>query len=77
VTLEALAKGELIDPSLGITPGVCETTVSGWVWYCDEHDSHGNADTEDEAVFMFDAHYDFHGHDEECSPIIFLKESDA
>ena len=42
----------MIEPVMGCTTG-------GWVWYCDEHDTHGNADIEDEAVFMADMHVMF------------------
>lgn len=34
-------------------------TLNGWVWYCDGHDTHGNADTEDEARHMAAAHQDY------------------
>lgn len=39
---------------------VCSDTVNGWLWYCDEHDTHGNADSEDEAGYMAHAHSDYH-----------------
>lgn len=45
--------------SLGITREVCRDTVSGWLWYCDVHDTHGNADSQDEAQHMADAHRDY------------------
>jgi hypothetical protein len=35
-----------------ITPGACESTVAGWIWYCDDCDTHGNADSADEADYM-------------------------
>jgi hypothetical protein len=35
---------------------VCADTINGWLWYCDEHDTHGNADTEAEVRHMADAH---------------------
>jgi hypothetical protein len=35
-------------------------TRAGWLWYCDEHDTHGNADSEDEANFMGRAHAYYH-----------------
>lgn len=31
-------------------------TVAGWYWYCDVHDTHGNADSKAEAEFVSDAH---------------------
>lgn len=34
--------------------------LSGWYWYCREHDAHGIADSEDEAVFVLDAHVEYH-----------------
>lgn len=42
-----------------ITPGACESTMAGWIWYCDEHQTHGNADSSDEAEHMIDAHEEF------------------
>lgn len=39
--------------------GSCPTTIGGWIWYCDEHDTHGNADSEEEAEFMADAHVEY------------------
>ena len=44
---------------LSAAEGVCRDTVNGWLWYCDEHDTHGNADTEDEAGLVGDAHSDY------------------
>jgi hypothetical protein len=37
----------------------CSNTINGWIWYCDEHDTHGNADTEEEADHMAAAHVEF------------------
>lgn len=39
--------------------GRCQDTVAGWLWYCDEHDSHGNADSEEEAWAVAQGHVDF------------------
>ena len=39
---------------------VCSATVAGWIYYCDEHDTHGNADTQDEADHMAAAHVGYH-----------------
>ena len=39
---------------------VCPDTAVGWLWYCDEHDSHGNADSEDEARAVGRAHTSWH-----------------
>lgn len=36
-----------------------ECTQAGWFWYCDVHDTHGNADSKEEARFIADAHKDF------------------
>lgn len=38
---------------------VCEGTWQGWVWYCDVHDTHGNADHQEEATVVARAHADF------------------
>jgi hypothetical protein len=46
----------LLIPSGG---GPCQDTVNGWMWYCDQHDTHGNADSEDEAHAVAGAHEDF------------------
>jgi len=35
-------------------------TKAGWLWYCDVHDTHGNADSQREAQFMAKAHEQFH-----------------
>lgn len=39
---------------------VCKDTASGWLWHCDEHDTHGNADSREEAEWLADAHVAFH-----------------
>jgi hypothetical protein len=36
-----------------------ECTKYGWYWYCDVHDTHGNADREAEAQFVSDAHAEY------------------
>ena len=38
----------------------CPATAAGWLWYCDEHDSHGNADFEDDARAVGRAHSAWH-----------------
>ena len=38
---------------------VCSESVNGWLWYCDQHDTHGNADSQDEVEHMADAHVEF------------------
>lgn len=45
----------------------CRSTVNGWLWYCDQHDTHGNADTEDEADYMATAHEEWHEYGEDCA----------
>jgi hypothetical protein len=35
---------------------VCGDTADGWIYYCDVCDTHGNADTEVEALFMARMH---------------------
>lgn len=37
----------------------CESTFLGWVWHCEPHGTHGNADSEDEAYQMRQAHVAF------------------
>lgn len=44
----------------GIHASTCPGTLSGWLWYCDVHDSHGNGDSEREVVAVARAHEDFH-----------------
>ena len=52
----------------------CASTSNGWVWYCDEHDTHGNADSQEEAEFMADFHQEYfrlqdpHGNDNDWVP---------
>lgn len=38
----------------------CASTVAGWLWYCDDHDTHGNADSEHEAEAMSRFHMWLH-----------------
>ena len=33
-----------------------DCTTNGWYWYCDVHDTHGNADSQDEAEYMAAMH---------------------
>ncbi len=44
---------------LSAAEGVCRDTDAGWLWYCDEHDTHGNAGSEEEAEVVADAHADY------------------
>lgn len=43
----------------GAALGSCASTRRGFVWYCDLHDTHGNADTQAEAEFVAAAHEQF------------------
>src|SRR4051794_29441125 len=55
---------------------VCPHTMHGWLWYCDVHDSHGNADTEDEAWFVATAHEEHRAMLDdaaECELIVWLR----
>lgn len=47
---------------------VCSDTVNGWLWYCDEHDTQGNSDSQEEAEAMREAHIDFYLDDEDDDP---------
>lgn len=49
---------------LGNAENVCPFTHRGWLWYCDVHDAHGNADSADEAWACADAHMAWKIHDE-------------
>ena len=50
------------------TEGVCSDTVNGWLWYCDEHDTHGNADSEGEARRIGFAHVDYFVDEHDADP---------
>ena len=53
---------------------VCPSTMVGWLWYCDEHDTHGNADTESEAEFLADTHTEHLAQgDDRCSTIVWQR----
>ena len=43
---------------------VCPQTVGGWLWYCNEHNTHGNAGSDDEARSLAAAHAVYFAHDE-------------
>jgi hypothetical protein len=43
-----------------ITQNTCTSTVAGWIWYCDSCDTHGNADSSDEAEYMTGQHARYH-----------------
>lgn len=52
---------------------VCQGTLAGWLWYCDVHDAHGNADSQVEAQLVAQAHVDFYSADEPCDIVIWLR----
>jgi hypothetical protein len=61
---------------------VCPETVQGWIYYCDEHETHGNADSENEGRHMAAAHVDyFLEHDGEtadpCEVFVFARPPEA
>jgi hypothetical protein len=35
---------------------MCSSTIAGWLWYCDVNDTHGNADSDEEALFIAKSH---------------------
>jgi len=39
-----------------ITKKTCESTIAGWVWFCDSCDTHGNANSSDEAEYLAKSH---------------------
>lgn len=41
-------------------------TKGGWIWYCDVHDTHGNADLEEEAYFVARTHAEFTNDPDGC-----------
>jgi hypothetical protein len=55
---------------------ICPSTVAGWLWYCDNHDTHGNADTQDEAQAYAEAHREHFADDQAddpCDVIVWLR----
>jgi hypothetical protein len=48
-----------------MTPAMCKSTIGGWIWYCDSCDTHGNANSSDEAEHMAEAHALYHSWDED------------
>ncbi|WP_345503450.1 hypothetical protein [Pedococcus ginsenosidimutans] len=67
------------DPSIlmqSAMPGVCSETTNGWLYYCDVHDTHGNADSEAEARHMAAAHSEYFAEDddeEECDVFVWSR----
>jgi hypothetical protein len=55
-----------------ITPNACQTTLAGWIWYCDSHATHGNADSAEEADWVATSHMEFF-----CEDIDGLPESEC
>jgi len=54
----------------------CPTTANGWLWYCDVHDTHGTANSQDEVEHVAQAHRDYHdrgGFDHRCNIVIWLR----
>ena len=43
---------------------VCPQTIRGWLWYCNEHDTHGIAGSEDEACSLAAVHAAYFADDE-------------
>jgi len=43
---------------------ICPQIIGGWLWYCAEHDTHGNATDEDEARTVAAAHAAYFSDDE-------------
>jgi endo-1,4-beta-mannosidase len=39
-----------------ITQNTCTNTIAGWIWYCDNCITHGNANSSDEAGYMAEQH---------------------
>lgn len=58
---------------------VCPETQQGWLWHCHEHDTHGNADSEEEAQLCAEAHREFwmdqDEDDEPCDVWVWLRTS--
>ena len=58
---------------------LCSDTVAGWLWYCDLHDTHGNADSRAEAKHVAHAHRLFHAEaagndaDESCDIVVWMR----
>ena len=54
----------------------CASTVAGWLWHCDNHDTHGNADSQDEAEVYAETHHEYfakqHGGNP-CEVLVWLR----
>lgn len=54
----------------------CPGTVHGWLWYCDVHDTHGTANSQDEAEHLAAAHRRYHDEgqfEHRCVVVIWLR----
>lgn len=54
----------------------CPTTLQGWMWYCDVHDTHGTANSQDEVEYVARAHREFHdqgGFRHRCRVVTWLR----
>jgi hypothetical protein len=54
--MSAETSGEPIDRARS---HVCATAASRWLWHCDNHGTHGNADSQDEAEVYAEAHHEY------------------
>ena len=58
---------------------LCSDTVAGWLWYCDLHDTHGNANSRAEAKHVAHAHREFYAkaveldEDEACDIVVWMR----
>jgi hypothetical protein len=60
---------------LSAMENVCRDTAEAWLWYCDVHNTHGNADSKAEAEALDEAHtrYWNEHHGEECDVIVWQR----
>jgi len=77
-TVATVMSNESLDPlTNSVMTHICLSTQAGWLWYCDIHDTHGNADSEDEAETYADAHpreyYADEQADEPCPVTVWLR----
>ena len=59
-----------------LTRGTCKDTVAGWIWYCDSCDTHGNANSSDEAEYLAKSHakyYSWIEDDKDEDPALFME----
>jgi len=52
-------RGTAVTPEMVFAKSIGNCTVAGWFWYCDVHDTHGNADSEAEAEYVATSHEEF------------------